>query len=126
MKGSLDILDKVYQALSTLQVEAYKLEKPLDEKMSEYIVINTLEVPKGELQLCDLNVNIHVTDIDRAKRIPNIKRLKELQGEVEAILDGFEDSEMFLTLKWDLVISEEALPEHYLNLRFDVSVLNNV
>lgn len=89
----------------------------------EFIVINTLSNATGDMQVASVNVNIYVPDdtpsINKVEqRFPNTTRLGELTKVAYGSLQGFPiNGRMFFDLSEENIISEEAIPYSFSNIK---------
>lgn len=126
MITTLDIVDYTYTILHAAGYgNIYKDAKPDDIVKDEYIVINTLSVNGDMLQECNVNVNYHVKDIDTIKRIANRAKLKTGASNLISTLENYYDDDVDFSLSYQVMIKEDKLPEHYINLRFIVRHLQS-
>ena len=125
MFTTIDIVDKFYTLLHLGGItNLYKNEKPLNESKDEYTVINTLSATADMLQECPVNVNYHCKDIDTALRIANDVKLNDNAKAIISLLDDYCDSDIDISMNYQTTIQEEAIPEHFVNIRFTARHVN--
>ena len=133
--STLNIMDDVYALIGTSCVVTgegeitgitggvYKLRRP-ETSVYEDVVINALPVSGGDIQMCTVNVNIHVPDIrvtigGRIQEQPNMVRLKDLAQLAVKVTEEHYATSYYLWVAHQAVIREEPAKEHYVNLRIE-------
>lgn len=125
MKTIDDILQAVRLRLKdVLTVPVGKMVKPVGAT-SEYVVVNTLPVSLGPLQKGVVNINIHVADmVENANGYPNHERINTLTKLVIPAFDRVSFNGMSCEVESIHIEEEEALKEHYQNIRVKFNVIN--
>jgi len=123
----IDAINEVYSAVSGLSIRGgkYKYSVPGNCKEPDYIVVNSLPINEGVLQRCIVNVNIHVKDLEKGK--PDTTRLEAYAKNALGVIRDHESSgQLFISLNVENhnIMREEALGEHYSNIRVLVILLN--
>ena len=106
------------------------LEKQPDDSKSEYIVINTIVLSEGPLDLGAANVNIHVPDMEisiggRTQKAPNLARIKALGAVAIPLLKRGIGGGYSFGIENQNLIAEPELDSHYLNLVIRFVFYNN-
>jgi len=129
MISPLDAIDSIYTLLKASQLknavtgDLYKVQRPDDSK-KEDIVINALPVTPGDINLCTVNVNVYVNDMQvsingKPQQQPDFQRLKQLADLGKMSLLEY-SSQVF---KFDIanigLIREESINQHFLNFRLE-------
>lgn len=121
------VIGAVRALLSSISVPKYLQTKPTpkagDAPVTEYIVINALPINADVMQKCYVNVNYHVKDIG-----PGIKDTTKIEAGssvVFVILKEASGTSYMIDFESQETIREEALGEHYSNLRFSFKYINN-
>lgn len=130
MKTTSTAINKVYLVLKGtggLTVPVYKLEKPiLKTPPAEYVVVNSLPISADVMQACTVNINYHVKNL--APGVPAIEKLETGTDAVILLLDKLFDQsgavEILIDFDSQETIRDEALNEHYSNIRFKVKIIN--
>lgn len=120
----------VYSVLNPgLLVPVYKDTKRDDETPDEYVVIMARSITGGLMQVCHIDVNYHVKDL--APGIPNIEKREAGETAVISLLHGVDDYQADINIHIELdekfaqqTVRNEALNEHYSNIRFIVRIIN--
>ena len=121
MFTTFDILDNIYDVLHDANYEnIFKISKPVNTILDSYIVINTLDITPDILQQCHVNVNYHVRDIDKTKRIANYETLQLGANALITTLDDYNDGDIDISISFQRIMMEDDLPEHYVNIRLIV------
>lgn len=126
-KSSDDIVDIIFGLLSTITVPKYKKTKPTLVNPSEYIVINTLGINSETMQLCHVNVNYHVKDINGGNGIGYIiddSKILSGTNAVMALLQKVTATSYLIDFDGQETIYEQALNEHYSNIKFSFKQIN--
>lgn len=121
-RTSIDCAQVVFGLLTSLTVKRYLFVRKTKDVNTEYIVVNALPVNAAVMQKCYVNVNIHVKDF--ADGTPNIERLKEISTMVLDILQKVDGTNYLLDFESNETFREEALREHFANLRFSLKIVN--
>lgn len=101
-----------------------KMVKPTGAT-SEYVVVNSLPVSLGQIQKGVVNINIHVKDtVDGANSYPNHERLDALTKLVIPAFDRVRFNGISCEVETIHIEEEEALKEHYQNIRVKFNVIN--
>lgn len=130
MKTSLTAINKVFSVLKSaggLSISVFKQTKPTDKHLKEYTVINALPINSDVMQACIVNVNYHTKDLKAG--YPDNERLDLTSSSIIALLDGVVDQsnssiDILIDYQSQETIREEALNEHYSNIRFSVKIIN--
>ena len=112
----------VFGLLSTITKPKYLFTKPTISTAPEYIVINSLPIDVNVMQKCYVNVNYHVKDITAG--IPDITKITAGTNAVLAILKKVSTTAYLIDFESQEIIREDALGEHYSNLRFSFKNIN--
>lgn len=102
-------------------------ERP-DNSEDEDIVVNTIDLTQDcKPQLGVSNVNIHVSDKDvkinkKPQKKANRKRLQELTTQVLEALRAAKVEGLAFVVKNQTTIKEQALSQHYVNIRIEWSI----
>lgn len=123
MRLSSYAVNQVYTLLASISKPKYKDTKPTSSTAAEYIVINSLPINAGVMQKSYVNVNCHVKDI--AGGVPDRTKLDALATSVLTILQKSTSTNLLIDYESSELFREEALGEHYFNLRFSVKIINN-
>ena len=102
----------------------YKQQKPANTAGTSYVVINSLPVNAGVLQMVTVNVNYHVQDL--APGIPDFATLKTGTATILALLEKVDSQTDGIYLDFDAhaIYSEPQSNETYSNIRIKVKILN--
>ena len=128
MKTTATAINEVFTNLKAgLNVPIFKYTNPTPKKVDEYVIINSLPISADIMQKCTVNVNYHVKDLSVG--IPDIEKLEtgteNVLGLIQEIVNR--DSE-FIDILIDYesqeTLRDEALNEHYSNIRFTVKIIN--
>jgi hypothetical protein len=128
MKTTATAINKVFTNLKAeLSVPIFKYTNPTPKKVDEYVIINSLPISADIMQKCTVNVNYHVKDLSAG--IPDIEKLETGTDNVLGLLDGIVDRDSeFIDILIDYesqeTMRDEALQEHYSNIRFTVRIIN--
>jgi hypothetical protein len=117
------IVGVVYGLLGSITKPKYLFTKPSASAAAEYVVINSLPINSDVMQKCYVNVNYHVKDISEG--IPDLVKLSAGSALVMAALKAVSTTGYLIDFESQEVIREDALSEHYTNLRFSVKFINN-
>lgn len=136
MLTSFDALDKVYSLvknsilvtgsgdLTGITGGVYKISRP---ELSEYedIVLSALPMTGDDVQMCLVNVNIHVPDIrvtinGRIQNQPNMIRMKALALLAGTVLESVYSMPFTLWIEMEHVLKQVNANEHYINIRVQV------
>ncbi len=122
---TFDAVNRVYGLLDGLELPVFKYAKPGGNE-NEYIVINSLPISGDVLQKCYVNVNIHVKDIvfPDSTTAPNTLRLEQLAASYSALLAKNIEGNTHLYSDKQGVEREDALKEHYVNIRLLCNLIN--
>lgn len=122
---TFDAINTVYNLLKGLELPVFKYAKPGGDE-SEYIVINSLPIAGDVLQRCYVNVNVHVKDIvfPDSTVAPNTLRLEQLADTYSTLLEKNIEDNVHLYFDKQGVEREDALKEHYINIRLLCNLLN--
>lgn len=126
-KSSDYIIGIVYSLLSAITVPKYRNNKPTQAQPSEYIVINTLGIDANVMQKCRVNVNYHVKDLNAGTGVGfviNDTKLEAGTNLVKSILQKVSTSSYLIDFEGQETFYEEALDEHYSNLKFSFKQIN--
>ena len=107
---------------TALDIPIYKLRKPDNVKLDEYIVINTLPILAGVMQKVIVNVNFHCKDI--APGIPDMERLSEATADLMELLEIISTTGILTDFESHNFFSEPQLEEHFSNIRLSVKIVN--
>lgn len=132
MKTTFDILDIFYPLLNQSALKTaitggvYKSERPLNSELED-VVIGTLPITTGTVQICVVNVNIHVSDLKLTiggveQYQPNIARLKVLAAIAAGILETYVSSNYILFITNLSLLKEETTHQHYINIRVEIQI----
>ncbi|PKP11954.1 MAG: hypothetical protein CVU09_00200 [Bacteroidetes bacterium HGW-Bacteroidetes-4] len=114
---------RYYKENGGLLANVYKHSRPTVDAGSEYVVVNSLDIPNKLLQELIVNVNLHVNDINST--VPNTARLEELESNAYNVLDKVHSGEIDLYIQTSKTFRENSLNEHYVNIRLLVKILKN-
>jgi len=126
-KSSDYVIDTVYALLSTITVPKYKNSKPTLASPAEYVVINTLGIDADTMQICHVNVNYHVKDINGGTGVGfviNNAKIEAGTNAVKAILQQVTSSTYMIDFDGQETIYESTLNEHYSNIKFTFRQIN--
>lgn len=117
MRTTFEAIQRVYDLVKTGPLPAFKLNKM--GAHAEYAVVNASPMSGVELKRCHVNVNIHVADIKNqdGTTVANTKRLEELSTHYAAMLEEIYTDDMALYYVSQGVEREDALKEHYANIK---------
>lgn len=129
MISPLDAIDSIYTLLKTSQLKnaitggLYKVQRPDDSK-KEDIVINALPVTPGDINLCTVNVNVYVNDLQvsiggKPQQQPDIQRLKQLADLGKMSLLEYSSQVFKFEITNIGLIREESVNQHFLNFRLE-------
>lgn len=129
MISPLDAIDSIYTLLKTSQLKnaitggLYKVQRPDDSK-KEDIVINALPVTPGDINLCTVNVNVYVNDLQvsiggKPQQQPDIQRLKQLADLGKMSLLEYSSQVFKFEIANIGLIREESVNQHFLNFRLE-------
>lgn len=107
---------------SELTHPVYKLTKPDKKNHLQYIVINALPISEGVLQRCYVNVNYHVRNLTSG--MPDLKKLEEGTAALMALLEYVPVTGIIINFESQVYLREDALNEHYSNIRLSVKIVN--
>lgn len=134
MITTFDITNIIYLALTDAGFEAEITgEVCKDERRAnsdkEDVVINCLPVLNDQVQLATVNVNIYVPDIESksnnvSQYLPNHKRLSELANKAKEILEEVYSDEYDYSIQQQGTPKEDAIHQHYVNLRIEFKFYN--
>lgn len=121
---TFDAVNRVYDILKNQDLPVFKYTKPGGEE-KEYIVINALPISGDVLKKCYVNVNIHVKDIDfpDSTTVPNTSRLEQLANTFSELLNENIDKDIHIYFDRQGIEREEALKEHYVNIRLKCNLI---
>ncbi len=122
------IIGIVYSLLGSISKPKYLKTKPSKSTAAEYVVINSLPINANVMQKCYVNVNYHVKDIDGGTGvgfIPDSTKLEAGSALVLTALKQVSTTSYLIDFESQETIREEALGEHYSNLRFSLKFINN-
>ncbi len=139
MVTTLDAVNTIYDILKdgslTISGDVYKLDSRPAGSEKEDVVVNAITMLDGIIQDGTCNINIHVPDKNVAGdtaiyKIPNTDRLSAIGKQVVDIMGGdigvVKNKEMFYVGAISNAIKEDGLDEHYLNIRIEVEVHNQI
>ncbi|MBW6491953.1 MAG: hypothetical protein K0B15_12250 [Lentimicrobium sp.] len=135
MRTNFDAVDIVWKVLDGSQIKAaidgkiYKYTRPTNSE-KEDVVINALPISPGTPQRCVVNANIYTRNLKlniggvAVNSMPDNVRLNALTTiALNAIEDVSKDNHYFF-VEQQAVISEEALSQHYTNIRIEFLFTN--
>jgi hypothetical protein len=126
-KTSDYIIGVVRSLLGAITVPKYLTTKPTDAVTVEYVVINSLPINADVMQKCYVNVNYHVKDLGEG--IKDSVKLEAGSVTVLSILKHYTDlaipPKYMIDFENQETIREDALGEHFSNLRFSFKFINN-
>ena len=127
MKTTDYAIDWVYAYLkgkTGVPAAIYKHSKPSNTAGTSYVVINSLPVNAGVLQMCNVNVNYHVQDL--APGIPDFATLKTGTAALMDLLTTVDSqtSGVFVDFDSHAIYSEPQIDETYSNIRLKLKILN--
>lgn len=126
-KSSDYVIDVVYGLLSSITKPKYKKSKPTLAQPAEYIVINTLGIGADTMQICHVNVNYHVKDLNGGTGVgyvPDDTKIEAGTNAVKALLQEVTSATYMIDFDGQETIYEEALNEHYSNIKFSFKQIN--
>lgn len=137
MITTLDILDVIYAKLKASDLVGttngidggiYKLVRPVDTG-KEDIVINCLPVTNSLIQLATVNVNIYVPDLHvdigtTQQYMPDTTRLDTLAAMAITALQNVNTPGYYYDIASQVVFSEEAINQHFVNIRIEFKNIN--
>jgi len=121
-KTTDQIISVVFSLLRLLPVNRYSITKPTKAVDTEYIVINSLPINADVMQKCYVNVNYHVKDL--ANGTPDQTKLQSGAESVLNILSKVSTATYLIDFESQETFREEALKEHFSNLRFSFKNIN--
>ena len=122
--GTTDyVIGIVYSLLGSITKPKYLKTKPTKANDTEYIVINSLPINADVMQKCYVNVNYHVKDIILGT--PDSVKIEAGSQAVLSALNQVTTTSYLIDFESQETIREEALGEHYSNLRFSFKNINN-
>jgi hypothetical protein len=107
---------------TALDIPIYKLRKPDNVKLDEYIVINTLPIMAGVMQKVIVNVNFHCKDI--APGVPDMERITEVNADLMDLVEEISTTGILTDFESQIILSEPQLGEHFSNIRISVKIVN--
>jgi hypothetical protein len=119
---AIDFVYALISASSTIDCPLFKLVKPTKEKLSEYIVINSLPINAGVMQKTYVNVNYHVAD--KGPGVPDYEKLQQGTAALKALLETVSTTGLLIDFESQEYHSEAQLKEHYSNIRLNVKLIN--
>lgn len=75
------------------------------------------------MQKCYVNVNCHVKDMSDG--VPDRAKIDSLANSVLTILQKVSNTNLLIDYESGELFREEALGEHYYNLKFSVKIINS-
>jgi len=108
--------------LSGLSVQKYNFRKPTSASDTEYVVINALPIDANIMQKCYVNVNYHVKDIGDG--MPDQVKLQAGAQAVLSLIQKVTAATYLIDFEGQEIFKEEALKEHFSNLRFSYKNIN--
>lgn len=125
-KSSDYVVDIVVGLLSSITVPKYKKNKPTVLQPAEYVVVNTLGINADTMQVCHVNVNYHVKDINGGTSgyVPDDLKIEAGTNAIKAILQQVTSSSYLIDFDGQETIYEQALNEHYSNIKFTFRQIN--
>lgn len=117
------IVGLAYGLLSSITKPKYLFTKPSTSTAEEYVVINSLPINADVMQKCYVNVNYHVKDIQEG--VPDIVKMAAGSALVLTAINTVSNTTYLIDFESQEVIREDALGEHYTNLRFSIKFINN-
>jgi len=126
-KSSDYVIGIVYGLLSSITVPKYKQSKPTLAQPAEYVVINTLGINANTMQICHVNVNYHVKDINGGTGIGFVSDDTKIEAgttAVKAILQQVSSTSYLIDFDGQETIYDSALNEHYSNIKFSFKQIN--
>ena len=108
--------------MGAITVPKYLQTKPTAAVAAEYIVINALPINADVMQKCYVNVNYHVKDI--APGVKDTTKIEAGSQAVMAILKEVTSTTYLIDFEGQETFREEALGEHYSNMRFSFKNIN--
>lgn len=125
MKTTDFAINQVYSILTGtggVEIPVYKLLKPTKEAESEYIVINSLPIGYGVMQMVVVNVNYHVDDL--APGIPDMATLETGTETLMGLLATVHETGILIDFENQEYIPEPGIDETYSNIRLKVKIVN--
>lgn len=134
MKQTFDTDDIIFGILKNSPIEKeitggiYVLGERPDNSEAEDIVVNTIDLTQDcKPQLGVSNVNIYASDIDvkinkKPQKKASRKRLRELSTQVLEALRAAKVEGLAFVVKNQTTIKEQALAQHYVNIRIEWSI----
>lgn len=132
MKTSTEIIDLIYQYLEASPLKAelsggiYPLQRP-ENSGKEDLVIGTLTLGEGPVQIGVFNLNLHVPNIKvqiggKEQSQPDRRRMRVISGILRDLFSEqfFEDCSAWITNIAE--IKEPSLDEWYVNHRLEIRV----
>lgn len=121
-RTSDEMVNLVFGLLTSLTVPRFAYVKPTRYKIQEYVVINGLPINAAVMQKCYINVNYHVRDIEPG--VPDMTKLQAGSTAVLNILQKVDGTDYLIDFESQELFREEALEEHFSNLRFSIKTVN--
>lgn len=125
MKTTDFAINKVFSLIkaSSFGKPVYKLTKPSKTSVTEYVALNALPIGPGTLQKCYVNVNYHVKDLSSG--MPDFAKLEAGTATLMTFLESVTESGILIDFEQQEYFREDALGEHYSNIRLSVKIINN-
>lgn len=126
-KTTLDLDSALYKVLnipavtSVITGKVYSTNRP-DDSVLEDVVINTITLGDGTIQLGVTNVNIYALDLEQklgSKSFyqANKGRLSAISKVIIPLLEEAYGDDYNMWIEWTTVIPEPEIQQHYLNIR---------
>ena len=134
MISQLEIIDNVYQVVAGTQLKealtglVYKVQRP-DNSTKEDAVINALPVMDGTPDLCFVNLNIYVPDLqatieNKQQQVPDYERMQYLTDLAMNELKEYYGGTFSFYCYWNNIEREEQIKYHFVNLRLEYRSFN--
>jgi hypothetical protein len=126
MKTTDYAINYVYSILTHkdagIDYPVYKYRKPTQSTHTAYIVINSLPISAGVLQMTRVNVNFHCADLYDG--VPDTVTLEETTADLMALLTEVSDIGILIDFESQEYIQEKELNEHYSNIRLHIKIIS--
>ena len=126
-KSSDYVIGIVMGLLSSITIKKYRNNKSTLAQPAEYIVINTLGINADTMQKCRVNVNYHVKDLNCGTGVGYVSddtKLEAGTNAVKALLQKVSTTTYLIDFEGQETIYDEALNEHYSNIKFSFKQIN--
>ena len=121
---NIDLVNSIFTILKAggIIMPIIQFSKADNDVKAEYYAINCLANQwLNPIEVVQVNINCHVKDL--ANSIPDLTKLNTNTQAIKNILNEYSNGTIEAYLVFEAgPIKEQQLNEHYMNLRFDVSI----